>query len=158
MRDTLGPGFSSPGPDLAWAHPSSTLITPIGISFLDLSAHLAISINVHPIINKAQLGFANQLVFQTICLQTVQLASNIPKGKVKGKHVTQTTQHGSLLPARKSWYSPPKMSAPFFLLFDGSQFNIGTKIYCLISVILPHTDSQLPPCFWVFLHTATRII
>lgn len=123
MRDTLGPGFSSPGPAPAWAHPSLTLITPIGISFLDLSAHLAISINVHPIINKAQLGFANQLVFQTICLQTVQLAYNIPKEKVKGKHVTQTTQHGSLLPARKFWYSPP-----FFLHLSSSFLMVASSI------------------------------
>lgn len=43
------------------------------------------------------------------------------------------------------------------LPLDSSQFNTGTGIYCLMSV-LPQTDSQLPSCFWVFLHTVTRII
>lgn len=114
--------------------------SPVGISFLDLSAHLAISINVHSIINKAELGFTN-----LACLCTQYKLSPIPqKEKVKGKHVTQTTLHLPFTRPLDSLSVPlTRMSVHFFsfLIVANSILEQRFTALCLL-----HYLTQILSC------------
>lgn len=119
---------------------------PADCTSLRLLARLAISTNVHSVINKTRLGFRASLCFRLFVCKQYKFPPppSIPKGKSQGE--TWDSNHPSLF-----FTIHQKVLAAFssqnvctlFLLFDCSQFNPGTKIYCLMSV---HYFTQILSC------------